>query len=283
MGNKMKSDQLYYFIEVAKCLSLTKAAQRLGISQPSLSLSIKRLESELGVKILNRYKTGVTLTIAGQRLLLKSKSLIELWQDTKQSVFDSQHEVEGHINLGCHSSVAMHHLPNSLPELLRKNKSLNISIHHGLSREINSAIISGKLDLGIVVNPLRHPDLVIIKLRNDKIGFWQHKDSSFDKGDVTLLCDSNLGQTQILINKYKKQGSTFSRIIECQSFELLAKLACQKVGVAILPESIAISKSNKMLEILNPKLYYLDEICLVYRVENRGVKAIKALVDSLKI
>lgn len=278
----MRSTELKYFIEVAECLSLTRASERLGISQPSLSMSIKRLENEVDVQLLNRHKTGVTLTVGGQRLLKHAKQLLQLWSDVKQSIYDSHHKIEGQLTFGCHSLVAMYHIPTSLPSLLKAHPKLSLNIVNGLSREINEAIISGKIDMGIVVNPIRHPDLIIIKLRDDKIGFWHHKEYALaNKEEATLLCDPNLTQSEVLIKKYKKNGGSFGRFIESQNLELIAKLATQKVGIAILPESIALAQADNALIQIKPNLFYPDEICLVYRHENRFIQAVQAIKTCL--
>ena len=133
----MRDVDIQYFLEVANCLSLRRSAERLGISQPSLSASIKKLEQELGVKLFNRLKTGVNLTVSGQQLKLKANLLLETWQQVKTSVYDASHKIEGHVIIGCHPLVAMYHLPKAFPKLLIENPKLNIKIIHGLSREIN--------------------------------------------------------------------------------------------------------------------------------------------------
>lgn len=278
----MRETDIIYFIEVANSRSLSRASERLGISQPSLSASIKKLEQEVGVVLFNRSKTGVSLTASGQRFLLKSKQLIHYWQALKDSVYDATHKIEGNVTLGCHPVVGMYHLPASLPKLLQDNPKLNIKIIHGLSREINEAIISGRCDIGIVVNPVRHPDLVIKSLRQDKVGFWKSPDYQIKDKLITLLCDPNLHQSADVIKRLKKHGLTLSRMIECQNLELLAKLAAEGLGVAILPQSIAESSYAKTLENYNPDIFYLDDICLVYRNENRFIKAIEAIKNSLQ-
>jgi DNA-binding transcriptional LysR family regulator len=278
----MRQQDLQYFLEVCENLSLTRAAERIGISQPSLSASMKRLEKEVGVQLLNRSKTGVTLTPGGQRLWHQSKNLISLWDEVKQSVYDAHHHIEGKLIFGCHAMVGLYHVPDALSKLLIDNPKLNIEMKHGLSREINEGIISCKIDIGIVVNPIRHPDLIILPLRADKIGLWHHKElKDSHNRNLTLLCDQHLVQSATLIKKLKKKGWHINRVIESQSLELIARLACQKVGVAIIPESIALAQASQVLQQLYPSLYYPDELCLVYRHENRFIRSIQAIKECL--
>lgn len=278
----MKLNDLKYFIEVAAMESLSRAAERLGISQPALSINIKRLEEEVGITLFNRYKTGVKLTLGGKQLLQQAKKLIQLWEDVKYSAYEAEHKIEGQFIFGCHPSVAKHHLTEKLSELLINHPQLTLKIIHGLSREINEAIISMRIDIGIIVNPVRHPDLIIIKLRDDEVGLWHHKDLVIDKKNITLICDSALNQTVSLTRQLEKEDAHIGRMIETNNFDLILQFARQKVGVAILPQSLILSQDQHEMVQLFPELKYRDEICLVYRHENRMVKAIQAIASSLK-
>lgn len=280
MDRRMNVKDIYYFIEVAANESLTYAAERIGISQPSLSISMKRLEQEVGTTLLFRFKTGVKLTPAGKVLLAHAKQLVHDWTHIKHSAHEANHDIAGMIQIGCHAAIANYHLPPAFFQLLKDQKKLNVHFMHGLSREINEAIITMKIDMGIVVNPTYHPDLVIIHLHSDKVGFW-HAGIPVNTQELTLICDMQLKQAQELIQGLKSKAQ-ISRIIESNQFEVLAKLAREGVGVVILPESIARSPLNTHLAPLFPELYYQDEICIVYRNENRFIKSISAIVESIK-
>lgn len=279
---QMNLNDIHYFVEVANKGSLTSAAECIGISQPSLSACIKRLEKEVGTKLLHRFKTGVKLTPAGKTLLTNANQLSQLWNTVKNTAYHANNEIIGSITIGCHASVACYHLSESFFSLLKKHTALNVCFKHGLSREINEAIISMKIDMGVVVNPNYHPDLIITPLHQDKIGFWHAlAPNELDLNNLTLLCDTQLKQTQELIKRFKSRGH-IHRIIETSSFEVLAKLASKGIGVAVLPNSIATHDSHLSLQQILPDLYYLDEICLVYRNENRFIKSVAAIVDCLK-
>lgn len=278
----MKLNDLKYFIEVANTESLSRASERLGLSQPALSINIKRLEEEMGVILFNRYKTGVKLTPGGKQLLQQAKKLIQLWEDVKYSAYQADHQIEGQFIFGCHPSVARYHISEKLSEILKAHPRLTLKIIHGLSREINEAIISMRVDIGLVINPVRHPDLIIIKIRDDEVGFWHHKDLPVDKNNLTLICDSALNQSASLIRQLEKEGTHITRIIESNNFDLILQFARQKVGVAILPLSFIQSQGQQLMTQLLPELKYQDELCLVYRHENRFVKAIEAIATSLK-
>src|SRR3990167_8816805 len=102
--------ELEYFLEVSSTLNLSRASERLGISQPSLSLAVKRLEQSVGNSLFVRHKQGVTLTQAGKQLVLHARQLLQYWENTKSQALASQQEVQGYFTLGCHATIAIYML-----------------------------------------------------------------------------------------------------------------------------------------------------------------------------
>lgn len=277
---------LLYFIEVANSLNLSRASERLGISQPSLSLAVKRLETLIGTPILTRHKYGVTLTQAGKQFLAHAKQLLQYWEQTKSQVLASHLEVQGNFTIGCHTSMAMHSISGFLPQLLTDYPKLEIKLKHDISRKILEEVVNLSIDVGIVANPLKHPDLVITKLCNDEVTFWSSNKKSplqdLDSERAVVICDPELTQTQTLLKKMKKMGITFNRMIATTSLEVVANLTANQAGIGILPTRVAKSIYPKQLKPLQKAPVYKDELCLIYRHENRDVQAMKTIISTIK-
>ena len=273
---------LSYFLELSSTLNFSRASERIGISQPSLSVAIKRLEQGIGTELFIRRKNGVTLTQAGKRLLSHTKQLMQLWESVKTESLASHFEVQGRFTFGCHPSVALHILPSFLPALLQQYPKLEIQLQHDLSRKMLEGIINLSIDIGIVVNPIRHPDLVIHKLYTDKVTFWRSAKQHVLEQDrqQTIICDPNMAQTEWLLKKISK--ATTPRLITSSSLEVIASLTANESGIGILPTSVAhFLYPKKLMPILNMPSYQ-DEICLVYRHENRHIKAIQVIIKAVK-
>lgn len=279
-------NDLIYFIELSNTLNFSRASERIGISQPSLSTAIKRLEKTIGTELFIRSKNGVTLTQAGKRLLSHSKQLMQLWNTVKSESLASHHEVQGNITFGCHPSVALYCLSGFLPELLAKYSKLEIQLKHDLSRKILEGIVNLSTDIGIIVNPIRHPDLIIHKLFDDKVTFWQAKvknaNQQLNTKDI-IICDPDLMQTQWLLKRLHRNGIKYQRIVTSSNLEVIANLTANGAGIGILPSSVALSTYSKILKPIPKMPIYNDEICLVYRHETRNIKAMQAIVDSIKL
>src|SRR5690348_9278165 len=94
------SHDLTYFLEAAASLNFSRAAERLGITQPSLTLAIQRLENSVGAPLFFRSKKGVTLTQPGKQLMLHARELLQQWELVKGQVLASASEVQGCFTLG---------------------------------------------------------------------------------------------------------------------------------------------------------------------------------------
>lgn len=274
---------LSYFAEVANQLNVSNAAKKLGISQPSLTLAIQRLEETVGTPILIRHKRGVTLTKAGQKLLAHTRELLDQWLKIKAGTLACANQIQGTVTLGCHPSVALYSLPRFLPDLINQYPLLNIQLKHDISRRITDEVINLKVDIAIVVNPERHPDLVITHLDTDKMQLWRSQQNfatqTFDSGEAVLICDTQLSQIQSILKSLKQSGLQYKRLISTNSLEVIADLTRSGCGIGIVPGNIA--KSYNLAEVADSP-YFEDEICLLYRGENRNVRVIQAIADAIK-
>jgi LysR family transcriptional regulator, cell division regulator len=273
--------EIQYFLECARTGNLSRAAERLGISQPALTMALRRLESSLKVELFHRSKKGVRLTKSGELFQQEAKSLADHWDRVEKVLGRSVAELHGTYSIGCHPSVALYSLPQTLPQMLIDFPGLHLELHHDLSRKIGERVIRGELDLGIVVNPVRHPDLVIRSVAKDEFAFWTAKDATplnrLDAPQAVLICEPELLQAQQLRRKIK---SDFSRTVHSQSLEVIASLTNSGAGIGLLPGRVAQLYKNlrKMPELPT----FPDEIAVLYRAENRRIPAFRELAQRLE-
>lgn len=278
--------ELEYFLELANTLNMSRASERLGISQPSLSLAMKRLEESISTPLFVRHKNGVTLTQAGKQLQLHARQLMNYWEKTKSEALASQHAVQGYFSLGCASTIAVYLVSEFLPDLLERYPKLEIKLKHDLSRKITEQVINLSIDIGVVVNPLKHPDLIIRKLCTDEVTFWvsdgQRPMQDVFSEQAVIVCDPDLLQSQTLLKQMKQSGIVSERLMTTNSLEAAASLTAKGCGIGILPSRVAQSLYPQQLRRIPDMPVYLDEICLVYRHENRSVHAMQTIVDEIK-
>lgn len=274
--------ELRYFLEVARTGNISRAAERLGITQPTLSLAIRRLEDNLGAPLLLRNKVGVRLTKSGEKLVARGRLLLREWERIADEARRDESEIRGRYSIGCHPSVALYSLPKLLPRLLAEHADLELSIAHDLSRKITEDVISFKLDFGIVVNPWDHPDLVIQEFSRDEVTLWcAPKPSPLQQGpeeSLVLLCDPELLQTQALAAQLERQKIRFGRTVTSSSLEVIATLVEAGAGVGILPGRVAEREGGPILRRWRKNApIFEDRHCLVYRADAQRSAASRAL------
>lgn len=274
--------ELYYFNELCHTLNFSRAAERLGISQPTLSQAVKRLEQLIGTPLFLRIKTGVKLTKAGSPLLAHAEELLVLWERVKAQSLASCEEVQGRLTLGCHPTIARHILPLLLPQFVAEYPHLEIALVHDLSRKILEGVINLSIDVGLVANPVRHPGIILQKLYDDRVGFWQANGYqwSFATG-ITIICDPDLVQTQHVLNTLRDQGHKNFRLLTSSNLDVIASLVAAKTGIGILPSTM-VNGGNYNLQPLSNLPGYDDELYLAYRPEQRDIMALKKFIASVK-
>lgn len=276
-----------YFLEVTETHNISRAAERLGITQPSLSAAIKRLEDSLGVELLLRSRTGVQLTKSGKDFQSRGRFLLLNWEQLRADINKRQADVSGEYIIGCHPSVALYSLSNFLPKLMLDHPGLELKLVHDLSRKITEGVVSFEIDFGIVVNPIQHPDLVIKELCTDEIQFWISKKNfgrqSMESRQNILICDPDLIQVQKLMSELQKKKIHFGRTIRSGNLEVIANLTAEGAGVGVLPRRVATRLESYDLKPFSSKLpSFKDRICLVYRSDLQKTKGAQQVISAIK-
>jgi LysR family transcriptional regulator, cell division regulator len=267
-------NDLKYFLEVAKTGNITRASERLGVSQPSLTIALQRLEEKTGLVLLERSRKGAFLTRQGEELTKMGERMLLEWEREFRYVIQGHDEPRGRFTMGIHTAVAQYSLDKFIPGLLQKFPTLEFSFVHDLSRKITEQVISRECDIALVINPVAHPDLVMHKLLSDEVTLYKHPSY---KGDVLIL-DPALKQSQSLLKNIRKVFN-YQREIYSSSLEVIRHLAENKAGMAILPSRVV---SEKMRVVTGAPVYK-DELYLIYRVERKMQPAFKEIVNAIKM
>lgn len=266
---------LRYFLEVAKTGNITRASERLGVTQPSITLALKRLEEKTGIILLERSRKGTTLTRQGEGLFKIGERMLQEWERDTRMIAQGQKVPMGQYSLGVHSSVAQYTLGEFLPQLMEKYPELEFNFIHDLSRKIAEKVISRECDLGLVINSIPHPDLVIHKILTDEVTLFKHPAY---KGNVLIL-DPSMKQSQSLLKNIRKVFD-YKREIHSSSLEVIRNLCENKAGIAVLPCRVA-SISKEIKSVPNAPTFK-DELSLIYRVERKSDLSFKEIVSTIK-
>lgn len=153
----MQFQQLAYFVAVARNRHFTRAAESLGIAQPSLSKQIRALENALGVALFVRGRGGVELTAAGSALLPHARRIVIDTENAERAVQEVAGMRRGRVRLGATPSLCDGLLADALRRFRDRYPGIELSVEEGGSRDLTRALRGGRLDLALVIVPL-HDD-----------------------------------------------------------------------------------------------------------------------------
>lgn len=170
---------LRYFLVIAEEGSISKAAEVLHITQPTISRQIKELEDELGAELFIREKRNMTLTKAGMYLKDRAQEILSLSDKTAQEFINQRKQLfSGHISIGCVEADNSDTLSMVLEEFITDYPEVTFSIFSGTGEDIIDKIDRGLLDVGVLLNPISTEKYDFVSLpRKEKWGILVEKTS----------------------------------------------------------------------------------------------------------
>lgn len=270
-------NDLKYFIELSKRGNLSRAAESLGVQQPTLSLAVRRLEEGFGQTLLLRDKRGVRLTEEGKSLLDFASEILSLYEKSRIFLSKGDTQLSGVLRIGCHPSVARYALPSTLKELLHRHPKIKAELVHDISRRIQSLLLEQKLDCALVMNSAPHPDLIQIPILDDWMGVYGSPSNT--NLDVLIL-DPDLHQSQEILRKLDR--GRFRRLVESSNLEVIARMVHEGCGYGILPQRVASLLTQPKLSPIAQSPKVKDQLFLCYLVQNKKNPAIQEFKSILK-
>lgn len=291
--------QLRQFVVLATELNYRQAAEKLNMTQPPLSVAIKRLEEDLGVKLFERDRLGVRLTIPGGIFLEEAKRLLESAELAVQTIRDADKGRIGTLRLCSVPSAAILLLPQLLPAFARRFPSIRIALSSGSTVQILGELQQGGLDVALVVPPAsNYPQIEYIQMprqklllavpSNHRVAQQRHVKLS-DLGDeplVALAHSDSPGFAGEILASCQREGF-HPRILQESSHALVTlPLVSAGLGLAIVPAALKrISLDNvTYVELLDSNDAPLDyALALAYHRKNINPAVREFIVTAQEI
>lgn len=199
---------LRYFIEVARTQNITAAAERLHITQPTLSKQLMDLEDELGAKLFERGKRRTTLTEDGMLLFQRAKEIVALADLTESAFRSTDERIAGDIAIGCGETEGMRLLVDAMKEMRAAHPGVTFRLSSGNFEDISDRLDSGLVDFGLFVGDAAVAKYDYIKLpHSDAWGLLMRADNALaeratvrpqDLDGLALLCSRQAVQSNEL-------------------------------------------------------------------------------------
>ena len=271
IGDKMVNLELYrVFYVVAKCGSLTKAAEEIYISQPAVSQAIKQLETQLGGKLFNRTHRGMELTETGGKQIFDTvEKALKLFDDAESKYTELKDTATGIVNICASDTVSTHFLLPYIKEYHDKYPNVNLVLQNCTSSETIELLKNNKGDIGFVNLPIDDTEInlsnTVMQLHDTFVCSEKFKELTKEVIDLKRLQDYPLlmlelstATRQAIVSFAHSQGIHLHPEIELASLELMCQLAKNGIGIACIPREFVLHELNEeksLMEIkTNPSL-----------------------------
>jgi len=161
-------DQLHAFIAVAETGNFTRAAERLNLSQSSLSTSIQRLEGLLGVRLFERHTRGCKLSEAGQALLDSAHRMVQEWSRIETGAADFQKFGRGRLSVAAPTVQCALLLPPLLRDFQTEHPGVRVELHDVAEQEVHELVRTGVADLGVISQTATRNELIATPFYTDE-------------------------------------------------------------------------------------------------------------------
>ncbi|UKN02401.1 hydrogen peroxide-inducible genes activator [Paracrocinitomix mangrovi] len=290
--------QLEYIVAVDTYRQFSIAAEKCFVTQPTLSMQIKKLENDLDITIFDRSKQPVVPTEIGKIIIDQARIILAESAKIGEIVQANKNTVVGELKLGIIPSVAPYLLPVFIGKLTKTYPDLEIKIKELLTEEILAELEKDTLDVGIISTPVPNGGFTEIPLYFEKIFIYCHpKHPLYEKEKITLdeisneniwlLSQGHCFRSQVInVCALKESGNKLPFSYESASIETLIKMVDREGGLTLIPElavnDLTPSKQSRVKEIkgLNP----IREIGLVTNrifVKQRTLEALKNVIQDV--
>lgn len=291
----MTITQLHYVLAVAEYKNFTKAAEKVFVTQPTLSMQIHKLEDELEVQIFDRTKKPIELTTVGKKIVEQAQNIVNE-SDRIQDIVDQEKGfIGGEFKLGVIPTVMPTLLPMFLNNFIKKYPKAQLKIQEMQTDDIIEKLEDGHLDAAIAATPLNNESI------KEKVLFYEpfvgyvppnHRlgqktelsPSDLELDDVLLLEDGHCFKDNILnLCKVAKLSPHRTFELASGSFETMIRLANEGLGMTLLPylHTLELSEKDKNNLKMFKKPIPAREISLLHHKNELKIQMINALQSTI--
>lgn len=289
----MDLDLLRVFRAVAAEESFSRAGRKLFRSQPAVSLAVKRLEEDLGARLIDRSSRKVRLTDAGKEVSDHARRLLDDERKMRVALLELRDRRAGKLMVGANESTALY-LLGHVEDFRREHPGIRVELRRSLSSRIPEALLEGSLELGAISYDPGDPQLRIHRLYQDRLTFVvspSHRFATRDQvhigelGEETFIAHNVVSPyRERVIDAFRRHEVPLNMPIEMPTIETIRRLVQRNLGVAFLPRMCVELqiRQGALCEIEVRELHVERTIRLVYparRALSQASLAFLELVD----
>jgi len=263
----MTLNELKYIVALAEQKNFRKAADKCFVSQPSLSVAIKKLEDELEVTLFERKKNEVIVTPVGQQIVQMASRILEQTKEIKKIAQDERQGGTSELKVGIIYTIAPYLLPKLIPTFQKIAPNIHLIIEENFTHILAQKLQTGAIDLALLSLPFSDPGIEVEPLYKEPFVAAIPKQHTFaNKTAITIrdlkketfliLGEGHCFRDQIIaaypdLLQKNYHGNPLQRMLESSSLETIRYMVASGIGMSILP-CTAISEHDPELLTLKP-------------------------------
>lgn len=255
----MTQKELVYVLAVAKEKSISKAAQKLFITQPSLSNAIKKIEEALGTKLFIRTNRGLKLTFSGERYCAIANDIIKIFEDFEIEISDINNLKKGRLHIGITAYISTYLLPKVLPKFKQAAPNIDFTFIELTSVELEKELKEGLIDFAIMptagipdlqpdpkikFTPFKTVEFYLVTKKNhpqSKLSVqsdshaYPYMDLHCMKDEIFMLGSPTQRSRQVVEYILRKSDFLPAQTLTTHNYQTAKNLASEGLGVSIIP------------------------------------------------
>jgi LysR family hydrogen peroxide-inducible transcriptional activator len=296
----MTLTELRYVVALARERHFGRAAEACFVSQPTLSVAVKKLEDELGVALFERSKSEVVPTPVGERVVEQARRVLEELEGVKRIAREARDPLDGPLRIGAIYTVAPYLFPRLVPILHAAAPRMPLVIEEGYTARLRERLLQGELDVVLICLPFEEPGVVLLPLYDEPFVVmvpaghpWSQREAvatdELSVQTVLLLGAGHCFRDQVVaacpscVGPPAAEGG-LQRAVEGSSLETIRHMVASGMGITVLPCTAA-TGAGPYASSLTATLPFSDpprrRVALAWRASFPRPQAIEALRQAI--
>lgn len=289
----MYYEELITFVTLAEVKNFTKTAEKLLMSQPSVSLHIKNLEKEFQTKLFKRSPKYLKITPTGEILYDRAKQMITIYEQTKLDILEHHNSIKGQLKIGASFTIGEYILPSLLRDLQKEFPEIELQVMIGNTEEIIESVRLYQVDIGLIEGQTNEKELSVHPFMQDEMFIVGANDHILArKGEVLIEDLQNQswitrevgsGTREYFNHVIRSNGLKIKSILTISSNQGIKETVINGMGLALLSQSVIerdIQHSNlSIIQIKNQS--FTRTLSYVYSPIMEEKKMVKTFIHAL--
>ncbi|UFS69387.1 LysR family transcriptional regulator [Geomonas sp. RF6] len=285
----MELRQLQFFVEIVRQSSFTKAAERLHVAQPAVSMAMKKLEDELDLVLFNRQERRAQLTAEGAIFLRHAEKILDEVAATEAEMEELRGVAKGEVRIGIPPMLSAYFFPQIIRDFIGRYPGLNITVSGEGASSIQKMILQGELDLGVIAGASFPETLEMQRLLREEVIICLPKSHPLASrksltarelaSEPLIMYQEGYYLRELILEVLKEAGVTPKIAFETNLFSLAKPLVQNGLGISVFLEMVIAEDDELQSVSFDPPLYL--DLLIGWKKHGYLSRANRAFLDFL--